>query len=75
MEKERKFTPSDVPRLTPEEVRKRIAGGERFMIVDTRDREAFEKSHIEGAMSVPSLEFECLTEMMSKRESWVFYCT
>ncbi|MBI4596038.1 MAG: hypothetical protein HY730_06630 [Candidatus Tectomicrobia bacterium] len=72
---ETKISVADVPRLTPQEVRERTASGERIIIVDARERASFDVQHIEGALSIPLAEIGCLPEMMSGRESWVFYCT
>lgn len=73
MEKGKTILPSEAPRLKPEEVRGRRAAGIRIVLVDLRDRESYEKKHIDGAISIPKTESKCLPEMISGHETWVFY--
>lgn len=44
------------PHLTPDQLLERQATGEHILILDSRTREEFERSHVPGAMSVPGGE-------------------
>ncbi len=44
------------PHLTPDEVVDRQRRGERVLILDSRTREEYERSHLPGAFSVPGAE-------------------
>ncbi len=43
----------EVPRLDAVEVKRRLDAGDQILIVDVRSPEAFAKSHIAGARSIP----------------------
>lgn len=47
---------ASVPRITPEEVKKKLDNGADVVIVDVRDKEAFDESHIKEAVSIPLSE-------------------
>jgi rhodanese-related sulfurtransferase len=44
------------PHLTPDEIVERQNRGERILILDSRTREEYERSHVPGAFSVPGAE-------------------
>lgn len=44
------------PHLTPDEIVERQSRGERILILDSRTREEYERSHVPGAFSVPGAE-------------------
>ncbi|MGA2511575.1 MAG: rhodanese-like domain-containing protein [Candidatus Acidiferrales bacterium] len=44
--------PADIE-VTPREVERRIAGGEKFLFVDVREKWEHETSRIEGAVLIP----------------------
>jgi rhodanese-related sulfurtransferase len=45
-----------------------------FVLLDTRDRAAFEKEHIPGALSAPLAEVATLAATLSKEKEYVTYC-
>ena len=51
-------TTSQVPRIRPQELKKLLDAGEGVVVVDTRDREYYDRSHIPGALSIPLAETE-----------------
>lgn len=44
------------PQMTPQELKSRLDGGSRIIILDARPFEEYAKSHIPGAISMPLLE-------------------
>jgi rhodanese-related sulfurtransferase len=52
------MNPMEVPRITIGEVKKRLDEGEAIVLVDVRIREAYDQSHIKGALSLPAKEAE-----------------
>jgi len=47
------LTTDDVPRMTIEELLQKIESGSDILIVDTQEKEEYDRAHIEGAVSVP----------------------
>jgi rhodanese-related sulfurtransferase len=43
----------EIPRVDPDEVKRRLDSGEKILIVDIRKPEAYAADHIAGAVSVP----------------------
>ena len=64
---------SDVPRITPEELKDRLDNGEAILVVDSRSSSAFEMEHIAGAISVPSSEVESRLDEFPRDQEIVFY--
>ena len=69
-------TEDDVPRLTVEQAKAAVDAG-AAVIVDVRSREAYETSHIAGALFVPLEDFENnITSLDLGKEQWIItYCT
>ena len=67
---------AEVPRISVEEARVAFESGDATL-VDVRAPEAFEDSHIAGAMSVPLGAIERdLTNLPLSKEQWIItYCT
>lgn len=65
------------PRITAEEVLRRMHRGEPVTIVDTRSPEAWEKSDrkIRGAIRVPASELEQQIDRIPRSDPVVTYCT
>lgn len=40
--------------IESEELRGRIAGGEKIVVIDVRSKEEFSASHVEGAVNIPA---------------------
>jgi phage shock protein E len=52
------MTPMEIPRISVEEVKRRLDHGEGILLLDVRSREAYDQSHIKGALSLPGKEAE-----------------
>lgn len=52
------MTTMDIPRITVEEVKRRLDHGDAISLVDVRIREAYDQSRIKGALSLPAKEAE-----------------
>lgn len=79
------FTPSlgtipqseaEVPRISVEEARAALQSG-AAIVVDVRSGDAFEASHVAGAMSIPLLQIEREpTTLTLAKDEWIItYCT
>ena len=44
--------------ITSKQLNRLIADGKKLMIIDVRDKEEFEKKHIDGAVNIPKPEFD-----------------
>ena len=69
-------TEDAVPRLTVEEAKAAVDSG-AAVIVDVRSKDAYEASHIAGALFVPLGEFESnIAGLDLDKEQWIItYCT
>jgi rhodanese-related sulfurtransferase len=56
------------PRMTPDELIERTRRGERLIILDSRTREEFERTHVPGAVSVPGGELPAFATRLLARE-------
>jgi molybdopterin/thiamine biosynthesis adenylyltransferase/rhodanese-related sulfurtransferase len=65
-----------VPEVAPEEVRARLEGGERPVVLDVREREEFRQGYVPGAVSVPRgfLEMRIEETVPDKSRPIVAYC-
>lgn len=65
-----------VPRVSMEDAKSALENG-TAVIVDVRSSEAYAKSHIPGALSIPLSEFENNPSQLSlKKNQWIItYCT
>ena len=68
-------TSSEVPRISPEELKGRLDNGEAILVVDSRSLAEFEAGHIAGAISVPSFEVESRLDELPRDQEIVLYCT
>ncbi|HKY53212.1 MAG TPA: rhodanese-like domain-containing protein [Anaerolineales bacterium] len=69
-------TEAEVPRVTVEEAKAAFDSG-AAVIVDVRSQEAYDVSHIDGALFVPLGEFESnIANIDLPKEQWIItYCT
>jgi 3-mercaptopyruvate sulfurtransferase SseA len=69
-------TEDDVPRVTVEQAKAAVDAG-AAVIVDVRSQEAYETSHIAGALFIPLEDFESnITNLELGKEQWIItYCT
>jgi len=70
------LTEAEVPRVSVEEAKAALDSGEA-VIVDVRDPDAFEASHVAGAISIPLDELENNPAGLNlDRDQWIItYCT
>ena len=68
---------AEAPRITVQELKKRMEEGEDFTIIDTRNSQAWSESDttIPEAIRVPSDQLEGNLPRISKGRSVVAYCT
>jgi rhodanese-related sulfurtransferase len=67
----------EVTRVTPEEVRERLARGEKFTFVDARNEEAWSESDVRlpGAIRIPADDAEKRLGDLPKDRTIITYCT
>ena len=65
----------DVPRITPQEVKAILDGGEKVVFVDTRSLAAFDQMRIPNALSIPFEETDARHGELPKDQKIVLYCT
>lgn len=66
----------DVPRISVEELKERIDGGEAIVIGDTRVQSEFDVNHIPGAISITSAQVrEARLDDLPLDQEIVLYCT
>ena len=65
---------ADAPRVAAEEVKRLAAKGE-VVIIDTRNKDAYDFEHIEGAISVPVNELDNHLAQLPKDKLIAAYCT
>lgn len=68
---------SDAPRITPDDLKRRMNAGEDFTLVDVRNPQAFTESDtkIPEAIRVPLDEYERHLPQIPKVRPVVAYCT
>lgn len=67
----------EAPRITAQELRRRLDAGEDFTIIDVRNRRAWGQSDsmIPEAIRIPLDEFEPHLLLIAKNKPVVAYCT
>jgi 3-mercaptopyruvate sulfurtransferase SseA len=70
------LTEAEVPRVTVQEAKAALDSG-TAIIVDVRDSDSYETSHIVGAINIPLDEFETNPEGLNlDKDQWIItYCT
>ncbi|MCS6926938.1 MAG: molybdopterin-synthase adenylyltransferase MoeB [Candidatus Binatia bacterium] len=65
-----------VPEVTIEEVKQRLERGERWVLLDVREREEYREGHLEGAVSLPRgfLEIRVEETIPDKSTPIIAYC-
>lgn len=68
----------EIPRLTCEELRKKMDDGSTFLLIDTRDEYVFKKGHLAGAIDIPvsGSEETIANQLMALPDGLlkIFYC-
>jgi NADPH-dependent 2,4-dienoyl-CoA reductase/sulfur reductase-like enzyme/rhodanese-related sulfurtransferase len=62
------------PLMTPEELDALAASGEKYTLIDARNANQYEKSHIEGAVNIPHAKLRAAAETLDKEAAIVAYC-
>ena len=65
---------AEAPRVAAEEV-KRLAEKGEVVIIDTRGKDAYDREHAEGALSIPVAELESRLAELPKDKLIAAYCT
>lgn len=60
--------------IHPIELKKKIDNQDSMQIIDTREADKYELSHIPGAVSMPQLELPSLLNNIQKDKTVVIYC-
>ncbi len=66
---------TQVPRIAPENLKSRLDGGETIFVVDVRSEQAYNASHIPGAVHIPYSEVITRLDEFPKDHDIVCYCT
>lgn len=66
----------EVPEVTVEEVKSRLEWGEKWTLLDVREREEYREGHLEGAISLPKgfLEIRVEETVPDKSTPLIAYC-
>jgi hypothetical protein len=66
---------SEVPRISPGELKERLDKKEKIKIVDVRSVKEFDAQHIAGAISIPLHQVLVRQKELPREQETVFYCT
>jgi hypothetical protein len=66
---------SQVPRITPQELKEKLDANEDVIVVDARSRKEYDSVHIPGALSIPLSEIEERHGELPQEGEIVLYCT
>jgi rhodanese-related sulfurtransferase len=66
---------SQVPRITPQELKEKLDANEDVIVVDARSRKEYDGLHIPGALSIPLSEIEERHGELPQEGEIVLYCT
>jgi hypothetical protein len=64
----------DVPRVSLQETQDKLAQGQA-VLVDVRSKTSYDKSHAEGAISIPEEEMEARKDELPRDKELILYCT
>jgi hypothetical protein len=68
-------TVSQVPRITPQELKEKLDANQDVIVVDARSRKEYDSVHIPGALSIPLSEVEERQGELPQEGEIVLYCT
>ena len=68
-------TVSQVPRITPQELKEKLDANEDVIVVDARSRKEYDSLRIPGALSIPLSEIEERHGELPQEVEIVLYCT
>ena len=66
--------PSEVPRISKEELMQKLKNGDDVIIVDTRYKAEYDRNHIKGAISAPYSEIVLRRWQPQPEQEVVLYC-
>ena len=66
---------SEIPRISVDELKNKVDIGTNLVIIDTRSREAYERMHIAGSISVPVITVNERSTELKGFEEIITYCT
>ena len=69
---DRRLKMTDPIRVSPEEVREKVANGTALFVCGYDDEDKFRQNHLEGALSFA--EFESRLPSLTKDQEIIFYC-
>jgi len=64
----------NVPRVSLEDTQDKLAQGQAIL-VDVRSKASYDKSHAEGAISIPEEEIEARKDELPRDKELILYCT
>ncbi len=67
------MTTMEIARITVEEVKRKLDHGDAILVVDVRSREAYDQSHIKGALSLPGKETEARFRELPSGQTIISY--
>lgn len=67
-------TVSETPFITAEELKRRMDLGEEIVVADVRRKDAYDKLHLAGALSMPMNDHPKWASKLSKEVPLVLYC-
>ncbi len=65
----------EVPRISVEEVKAKLDAGSNIVIIDSRSENAYNESHIVGAISMPLADMAEPYSNLDRYEEIITYCT
>ena len=66
---------SEIPRIGVDELKRKVDMGSNLVIVDTRSKEAYQRTHIAGSISVPLEEIAERYVELKGYDEITTYCT
>jgi hypothetical protein len=65
--------PSEVPRISVEELQSKLDSGQDVLIIDTRSSSSYAQQHIAGAISIPADQIGSRLGELPKDKEFVLY--
>lgn len=65
---------NEIPQMTPQELRKRLASGEELVLIDVREEDEVASGMIPGAQHIPMGQIPQQTEALPADKEIVFIC-
>lgn len=65
---------NEIPQMTPQELRKRLASGEELVLIDVREEDEVASGMIPGAQHIPMGQIPQQSEALPEDKEIVFIC-